>query len=351
MRTSLRFSLLVVMVAVALNGFAQVRGRGRVQGVITEKGTGKPVAGATITIASPTESTQPITTKSDARGRWSALGLTSGQWNVDIVASGYETTRGTVNVSEAQLVPLIRTELAAVAKVEETTVPVASTQRVPQAAVDAVKHAQEIVKVSVGDTVTDAAGASHTATADEVKTNAKTAAAELESALPQIPGDTPELQTVRRQVQQLMAQAYYRAGDLKSAIATLESLNASGTPFDEGQSGRDMLLVNLYLESGQLDKGKALLEKIPAGSVTDPLVYQNVGILFLNKANAADAWTYFDRAVKMDDKKADSYYYRALAEMQLKKVAEARADLQQVIALAPESPEAADAKKLLPGLK
>ncbi len=111
-----------------------------------------------------------------------------------------------------------------------------------------------------------------------------------------------------------------------------------------------MLLANLYLENGQLDEGRQMIEKLPAGAITDSTAYVNVGILFLNKKNPADAITYFTKAISMNPKASDAYYYRGLAEAQSKKTAEARADFEQVITLAPDSPEAKDAKLMLDGL-
>ncbi|HEX6640324.1 MAG TPA: tetratricopeptide repeat protein, partial [Thermoanaerobaculia bacterium] len=112
-----------------------------------------------------------------------------------------------------------------------------------------------------------------------------------------------------------------------------------------------LLLVNLYLESGKLNEGKALLEKLPEWAVSDPTVYLNVGILFLNKDSAGDAVVYFDKAIALDATKAEGYYYRGLAQLQLKKSAEAKADFTKVVELAPDSAEAKDARQLLAGLK
>jgi tetratricopeptide (TPR) repeat protein len=346
-----KFTTILLSLLIAAAALAQVRGTGRLQGTVTDKNTGKPVEGATVTIALPTGSTQPIVTKTDSKGRWSALGLTSGQWNVDISAPGYETTRGAVSVAEHQMVPPIRSELVAEVK-QEAAAPVPTSPKVPKEAVDAVNEAQNLLKVNVGDVVPASDGSSHKATAEEVKENAKRAAADLEKALPMIPTDTPDLQTVHNQMQQLLAQAYYRSGNVTKSIAILESLNQTDpwTTPDAGQLGRSLLLANLYLEAGQLDKGKGLLDKLPAGAVSDPNVFVNVGILFMNKKNPTDAMAYFTKAITLDPKSAESYYYRGLAEAQLKKIPEARADFQQVLTLAPDSPEAHDSKQMLDSL-
>ena len=85
-------AVLVVLLAVAAS--AQMRGTGRLQGSVTDKNTGKPVAGATVTISLPNGHTQPIVSKTDSRGHWAAIGMTSGIWNIDISAPSDITTAG-----------------------------------------------------------------------------------------------------------------------------------------------------------------------------------------------------------------------------------------------------------------
>ncbi len=350
-----RFTVAVSMLLMLVTAFAvdaQVRGRGRLQGNIVDKTTGKPIEGATITISEPDNSTEPIVSKSDSKGRWAAIGMTGGRWNVDIVAKGYATSRGTVNLSELQQIPPIRTEMTPEVVQEAPATP--ATPRVPPEAIAAIKEGQELLKLNPGDPSLPAAdGSTHPLTADEVKDSAKKAVADFEKALPAIPEDTPDLKTVKHQVMEVLARAYYKAGDLNNAIATLEKLNVSDpwTTPDPNQLTRELLLANLYLENGQLDKGRALLDKLPPTAVTDPTAYVNIGILFLNKKDPARAETYFTKAIGLDAKSADSFYYRGLAEIQQKKNKQAKADLEQVLALSPDSPEAHDAKQLLASLK
>lgn len=337
----------IAALALAVTATAQVRGTGRLGGQVFDKATGKPIANATVTCSLPNGSTQPIVTNTDKNGRWSALGLTNGLWNIDIAADGYQTSRGTASISEIQRLPPIKTELVAQAKQEAAAVATQSPL-IPKEGIDAIDEAQALLKVKAGDVLSTGATASPT----DVKMNSAKAAADLEKALPLIPADNDKVKTTRIQVQEVLAQAYYKAGDLPHAISTLEKLNASdpwSTP-DANQSQRQILLANLYLEGGQLDQAKGLLDKMPPGTITDPTVYTNVGILFLNKKNPTDAITYFSKAVDLDPKREDSYYYRGLAHAQLKHTAEARADFQQVITLAPDSSDAKDAKVMLDGL-
>lgn len=318
MRRVLNFAAVAVLaLLVASASMAQVRGKGRLQGTVTDE-SGKPVAGASITVAPADGSTTPIKSKTDAKGRWSALGLVGGQWNIDIEAPGFQPSRGSANVSEIQMIPPIKTTLQKV--VVEAEVPasaIETTPAVPQEAVDAVNAGQAFMEAQ----------------------KYKEAVAEFEKALVHLPDNTS--------LQQVLSQAYYKAGDLPKAIALLEKLTAA----DASNSPLALLLTNLYLENGQLDQGRALLQNLPAGSITDPTVYVNVGILFLNKNNPEDALTYFGKAVDLDMTRAESYYYRGLAAIQLKKMKEAKADFQKVVELAPDSPEGRDAKQMLADLK
>jgi tetratricopeptide (TPR) repeat protein len=315
---------LILTVAIASTASAQVRGRGRLQGTVTDKATGKPVEGAVVTVGLPSGNTQPIVTKTDSKGHWSALGLINGQWNIDIVAAGYQTTRGSASVSEMQQLPMIRTQLAAEVKQEAAPVAVAPTPLLPKEVVDTITEGQEFMTQS----------------------KYKEAVVDFEKAYPLVPVDKPDTKKIHDQLSRVLAQAYYRAGDLGKAIAMLESVIAA----DPSNVPEQVLLANLYLQNGQLDKGRALLEKLPPSAITDPGAYINVGILFLNKNNPTDAVTYFSKAIDMNAKAGDAFYYRGLAYTHLKKTAEARSDFEQVLALAPDSPEAKDAKAMLAAL-
>ena len=315
-----RYFAVIAVLAILITSaaVAQVRGRGRLQGNVVDEG-GKPVAGAAVTVAPADGSTTPLKSKTDAKGRWSALGLTGGQWNIDIEAPGFQPNRGIANVSELQMMPPIRTTLQKV--VEETTeVPadeIKTAPAVPQEAVDAVNAGQELMKAE----------------------KYKEAVVEFEKAMTFLPDNMS--------LKQVLSQAYYKSGDLPKAIAMLEAVTAA----DPANTALALLLTNLYLENGQLDQGRAMLQNLPAGSVTDPTVYVNIGILFLNKNNPGDAATYFSKAVDLDMTRAESYYYRGLAQFQLKKFKEAKADFQKVVELAPESPEARDSKQMIAGIK
>lgn len=318
-----RFSTIAVallIVLMAIPGAAQVRGKGRLQGQIVDKDTGKPVGGATITINIADGSTAPIVVKANDKGRWSALGMINGGWNVDIDAPGYQPARkGPVPVSEFQMSPSMKIELTAIVvkppEPEAVAAPAGPT--IPQEVIDAVNAGQDFL-------------------AQQKYTEAVT---EFEKALPALPENM--------QLKQIAAQAYYKAGDLKKAVALLEIVTAA----DAANTGVAVLLTNLYLENNQLAEARARLATLPGDAITDPNVWVNIGILFINKEKPEEALTYFTRAVDMDMTQAASFYYRGLANLQLKKMKDAKADFQKAVSLAPDSSEGRDAAQMLASMK
>jgi len=85
--------------------------------------------------------------------------------------------------------------------------------------------------------------------------------------------------------------------------------------------------------------------------VKDPADYVKVGILFLNKNNAAQARAYFTKAIEIDPSKADCYYYRGLSYLNAKKNEEAKADFKKYLDLAPDGSEAKEVREILQTLK
>ena len=138
-----RFTTVLMIVALTLAAtaaMAQVRGKARLQGNVVDAETGKPIGGAKVTIALADGSTAPIVVKANDKGRWSALGLINGQWNVDVEAEGYEPARkGPVAVAEMQMLPAMKIEMTkAVVQQEETTTVNTTGSSIPQEVVDAV---------------------------------------------------------------------------------------------------------------------------------------------------------------------------------------------------------------------
>jgi len=304
------------------------RGQGRLSGrVLDEKG--KAIKGARVMLRSARAGNSGPDVTTDAKGKWAALGLIGGGWNIDVEAAGFVTRKTSIQVSEFERRPPmdIKLERAAAPPPPKQEVPENVASTVPPEIVAAVQKGEALMKEASA-----LSGAPQ-------KTKYKEAIIELEKARSLLPEHV--------QLKQVLARAYYGAGLLPSAIELLTAVHEA----DPTNAAVLLLLTNVLLENGQLDEGRAMLARVPPGTMTDPTALINIGILFLNKEKPADANEYFTRAIALDAKRGESYYYRGLAALQLKKLSSAKADFEKTLALAPNSSEAKDAAEMLKAMK
>jgi Tfp pilus assembly protein PilF len=292
------------------------RGKARVDGrVVNEKGEAIP--GAKLTLRRGGAGPDVVTT--DKKGRWAYLGLAGGRWDVDVDAPGYLPFKTSVQLSEVDRIPSMDIRLQPAPKPEPAPaggVPGGASPEV----IPILEHGNQLLEQK------DYAGAR----------------AEYEKALALVPAAStaPILRAI--------AQTYYGEKKLGEAIATQKK----AVEIDPTNTNELLVLANLQVENKNLDEAKATLAKVPGESVKDPAIFINLGINLLNQKKPEDAWTYFDQAVKIAPADADVYYYRGLAAYQLKnKKAEARADFQKYLELAPQGENAADVKEYLKSLK
>lgn len=324
-KTALYLSVSLLALLVAATASAQGwRGVGRLSGVVVDQ-AGKPVQGAKVMLMSVKSGNGPDPIITDARGKWTAGGLLGGQWHVDVEAPGFLPRKTNANVSEIdRLAPPIRIELEA--KPEEK----------PKEAEPEVKETIQVGGVEISPEIAQAIEAGNNFIKEQ---KWKEAAAEYEKAIAVL--------TTNTALKFALARAYHGAGELKKAIAQLtEIYNA-----DAGNMTAATLLTDMLLEDGQVDQAKKILAAMPAGSMSDPNTILNIGIRFINNNKPEDAWKYFNDAVSIAPDVAATYYYRAIAALQLKKMKEAKADLEKVLAIAPDSSEAKDAADLLKQMK
>ena len=324
MQKAMSATLLALLVALTASAQAW-RGTGRLEGKVVDQ-NGNPIKGAKVTIVTAKGTNggpAPFTT--DAKGKWVAGGLMSGQWLVDVEAEGFLVRKTNASVSEVERSrPMtIQLEPKPVEKPAE-----------PEPA------ARESIQVGGVDISPEIAAAIEAANGFMKEQKWKEAAAEYEKAVAVL--------TTNTQLKAALARAYYGAGELPKAIASLQEVHAA----DPNHVVYATLLADMLLESGDLAAGQKILAALPAGSLTDPNTIINLGVRFVNNNKPEEAFKYFNDAVTLAPDFAPAYYYRGLANIQLKKMKEAKADLEKVVALSPaDSAEAQDAKDLLAQIK
>lgn len=326
MKRVLAVSLGILLSAVTLVASEDWRGNNRLAGSVVDKTSGKPVAGAKLKLRIQKGEKGGPDVTSDGNGRWAILGISYGSWNIDVEAPGYELRQiGPVQLAEGQRLPPIKIELD----------PQAAPAPVAEAVAEPAHEEVKIGGVAVSKDVADAVEAGNRFITEQ---KYKEAVAEFEKAYPTLSSNIS--------LKLALARAYYGAGDLKKAIVLLDEAYKANP-----ETQVAMLLANMLIEDGQTDRGKEVIEKLPAGSITDPTIYINMGIAAMNKKKPGVAVEYFTKAIGMNDKGHEGYYYRGLASLQMGKTKQAKPDLEKVLQLAPDSAEAKDAKEYLKSIK
>jgi Flp pilus assembly protein TadD len=321
----LRAALVVAVAAAVLAAPAALLaqdwrgGKARVDGIVKNE-KGEPIEGCKVSLRWGRSTHGGPDLKTDKKGRWAIFGLVGGPWDIDFEAPGYRTKKISVDLQEGAHNDFVDVALEPAA----------------QAAPAEGAGAGE-VQITVGGKKIS----KETAAAIEAGNQAMAAknwAGARESyvkALAELPDNTPLLQRV--------AAAYLGEGNVDEALRYAHQV----TEKDPQESGAWMMIAEVELQRGNLEAGRAALEKIPPEKVTNPQPYLNIGILAINAKKPDEAVPAFDRAIAIKPDLPDAYYYRGLARMQLKKNAEAKADFQKALELAPDGPDAKDIRDLL----
>jgi tetratricopeptide (TPR) repeat protein len=289
------------------------KGNGRVEGKVLDV-DGKPIVAATVKLDLPSRG-GGTTVATDKKGRWAILGIAAGQWNVDIVADGYAPKRGTFNLpsENARLAPMVT-------KLEKAGPPPPDP-----ALMEAVKKGDEAYKAG----------------------RYAEARAEYEKVLALKPELGPTLH-------ELIARCYSQEGEYAKAVEHIEHVI---TAQPENVNLR-VLAAQEALRGNMLDKGMNLLSGIDESAVKNPEIFYNVAVILRNHPDAPGETTnttraveYLGKAIALDPAYVDGYVQRGLAYVGLGKTAEARADFQKVVELAPGTPQAELARKALASLK
>jgi Tfp pilus assembly protein PilF len=326
-KTALYLTATLLTLLVAGTASAQGwRGMNRIHGIVVDA-EGKPVKGAKVTLFCSKAGNGPAPLITDAKGRWAQGNVLNGNWDIDVDAEGFLPRKMSAQVVEgAGLTPPIRMVLE--------PKPVEQPKPAP---VEEMKEVIQIGGVEVAPEIAQAVEAGNNFIKEK---KWKEAAAEYEKAVAVLSGNTA--------LKFALARAYHGAGELKKAVALMTDIYNA----DTGNMTAATLLVDMQLEDGQVDEAKKVLAAMPPGSLTDINTVLNIGIRFVNNNKPEDAWKYFNDAVAVAPDVPSAYYYRGIAALQLKKMKEAKADLEKVIQLAPaDSQEAADAKDLLKQMK
>ena len=281
-------------------------GMGRLEGRVTDA-EGKAIENAAVKLHNPARGGGPDV-KTDKKGKWAYLGIVAGAWNIDVSADGYAPRKVSVTLpSEGARVSPVVVKL----EKDAPKAPPPEVARALSAAEDAYK------------------------------------AERYEDALAEygrLLALRPDLATT---IHQQMGFANIRLRRYEPALGHLQKVIDA----EPGNVQIRAIAAQAALEGGMLERGLELLKGIDEASIKSPDLFFNIAVNFLNANQPEQAIAYFTKAIAVDPAYADGYFRRALAYLQTGRVAEAKADLQKLLALAPDGPQADAARKTLEQLK
>jgi tetratricopeptide (TPR) repeat protein len=303
-------ALVVALVASALPAAAQT---GRIGGTIRDTNQ-QPLKGATVTAENPSASPSSFTATTDDRGRYSIIGLRSGPWKITAVAPGFAPSSGTVP---------IRTIGAPMPPVDFILAPGATGPAGALAGVNTKELQAEIQKAIdlANGQQYDAAIAAYQAILTKVP------------ALTMINGQIAQVQRLQKKYDE--------------AIASYQKVLAADPNNDKSKIEIGMT----YLEKGDFAAAEKSLLEVATSTSASREVFYNLGEVKFAKAETDEAVKYYQRAVDMDSTWGKPLFKIGLAKLQKADMAGAIEIMQKVIAVDPNSAEAAQAKSLIEQLK
>jgi tetratricopeptide (TPR) repeat protein len=307
---------LALLLSAAVLSAQEWRGRARVEGTVKNE-KGEPIADAKVSLRWTQSGKGGPDLTTNKSGHWGFFGLAGGNWDIDFEAPGYQTRQITAHFDEGVRNPLIDVKLEAVQQAQAS---------------------HEELQIAGQKVSKETAAAIEAGNAALTAKNWEAAREGYLKALEGMPDYAPLMMSV--------AKTY--AGEGKDAEAIEWARKAAEK--DPQNPSAWKTVAELELSRGNLDAGKAALAKVPAGQVTDTS-YLNLGILLYNKKQPAAAEEAFGKALELTPDLSDAFYYRGLTRIQLKRTAEAKADLKRYLELAPDGSDADTAKELLKSLQ
>ena len=286
------------------------RGVGRVGGRVVDEDSGQPLEGVTVKAMMPrSDNRGPGPSKTNKKGEWAVGGLASGEWALDFAKDGYEPRSISVGVSEGGGRPPMEIKLKKKAAPPPDANAEIKTKLIEAAAKMNAKQFSE----------------------------ARAIYAELSAKYPEV-----------KQFRPLIARTYYGEGNKTAAIDELRKAAEE----DPANIEVRVLLGTTLMEEGKRDEARQILSSVDESKITDPAVLLNIGIGLINDKKHAEAIPWFDKAITRFPQHPDGYYYRGISYITLGKTAEAKADLEKYVSIAPpDAPELATAKQILATIK
>jgi len=312
-RLFLSRGVLAALLTIALAATAAAQ-TGRVGGVVKDE-AGNPIKGATVTAENPGASPSSFTATTDDKGRFSIIGLKSGQWSFSAQAPGFGPEAGKLNVST----------------IGAPNPPLTFTMKKGGAA----GPTSALGSTAAKDLQADLAAADSLYNAQKYD--------ESIAAYRQIMAKAPALSVINLQI----AAAYRNKKDYDGAIAAYNELLKVDPANDKAIVGLGMT----NLEKGDLKAAEDTLTKAAQGPKPTREVFYNLGEVKFSKGQTDEAATWYQKAADLDPSWGKPIFKLALVQLNKGDKDATIKMLEKVITADPSSPEAAQAKTVIEQLK
>jgi Flp pilus assembly protein TadD len=316
MRSCLQLSSRVLLASVlVLGAFVATAAAqtGRVGGQVKDE-SGNPIKGATITAENPSASPSSFTATTDDKGRFSIIGLRSGQWTFTAQAPGFAPEAGKMNVQT----------------IGSPNPPLTFTLR---------KGGGPAAGALGGAAAKDLQA--ELAAADQLFNAQKWD--EAVAAYKAIMIKAPSLSVINLQI----AAAYRNKKDYDSALAAYNELLKADPNNDKAKIGIGMT----NLEKGDIEAAEQTLQTASQSTSATREVFYNLGEVEFAKGKSDEAMAAYQRAADMDPKWGKPLFGMGKVALNKGDTKGAIEAFSKVIEVDPTSPEAAQAKAVVDQLK
>jgi tetratricopeptide (TPR) repeat protein len=304
MKKALIIALLVILLAVSLSA-QSVLGKGKIKGIVFDEKTGAPLSGVTVKLFSVKAQNYfrpfPVT---DSEGRWKAIYLRGGSWNVDFEKAGYETKKISYPVNE--LPGAKQTEV-----------------EIKMRKIEGIVLTEDII-------------------------------AQLEKGnILFVDKKYPEALAVYEDIYGKNPDAFILLKNMGNCYFAMEKYDKAAENYlklfeKQPTSAEVMTLIgNSYGNAKNMEKAMEWYQKIPFEEITDTDTLYNIGANLINNNKNEMALKYFKRAVEVDAEFAPAYYQMGMTHTALNQIPEALEALKKFMELAPDSPDFGTAKAIV----
>ena len=305
--------VLAALFVAALSSSASAQ-TGRVGGTVKDE-SGQPIKGATITAENPNASPNSFTATTDDKGRFSIIGLKSGQWSFTAQAPSFGPESGKLNVST----------------IGSPNPPLTFTLKKGGAA----GPASALGSLAAKDLQTDLAAADQLYNAQKWD--------EAVAAYRAIMTKAPSLSVINLQI----ASAYRNTKDYDSALGAYNDLLKIDPANDKAIIGIGMT----NLEKGDLKAAEETLTKAAQGPKPNREVFYSLGEVVFNKGQADEAAKWYQKAADADPSWGKPNFKLGLVALNKGDKDATIKMMEKVIASDPTSAEATQAKAVIEQLK